>query len=139
MPNLDGSCLCGGVKYTSDAEPAMTAVCHCRHCQKQTGTAFSLVVGLPADSIRFTESKSLAEYDDVGDSGGTVRRLFCNNCGSPIVSFAQAAPGIGFVKAGTLEDRDWLEPQVHIWCETAQPWVTLEDGMAQVPRNPPPP
>ena len=139
MPNLNGSCLCGSVKYTCDAEPAMTAVCHCRNCQKQTGSSFSLVVGVPADSISFTESEHLGEYKDTGDSGGTVRRQFCTNCGSPIVSIADAAPGIGFIKAGTLEDRDWLAPQVHIWCETAQPWVTLEESMAQVPRNPPPP
>ena len=36
MPKLEGGCLCGAVRYTSEAEPALTAVCHCPDCQKQT-------------------------------------------------------------------------------------------------------
>jgi hypothetical protein len=48
MPKIEGSCLCGSVKYSSDSEPVMTAVCHCENCQRQTGTAFSIIVGVAA-------------------------------------------------------------------------------------------
>src|SRR5687768_15734380 len=51
MSKVKGSCLCGGVRYESAAEPLMTAVCHCENCQRQSGTAFSIIVGVPAGSL----------------------------------------------------------------------------------------
>ena len=59
MPNIVGGCLCGAVRYESEAEPVLTAVCHCRDCQKQTSSAFSVLVVLPKDSLR-TEGRALA-------------------------------------------------------------------------------
>jgi len=47
MTNIVGGCLCGAVRYESEAEPVLTAVCHCRDCQKQTSSAFSVLVALP--------------------------------------------------------------------------------------------
>ena len=52
MPNIVGGCLCGAVRYESEAEPVLTAVCHCRDCQKQTSSAFSVLVVLPKDNLR---------------------------------------------------------------------------------------
>jgi hypothetical protein len=52
MPNIIGGCLCGSVRYESEAEPILTAVCHCRHCQKQTSSAFSIFIVLPKGSLR---------------------------------------------------------------------------------------
>jgi hypothetical protein len=138
MPDLSGSCLCGSVQYSSTAEPAMTAICHCRNCQKQTGTSFSLIVAVPDDSMIFENKESLRIFEDTGETGMPVHRHFCGNCGSPIMSLVDSAPGLAFIKAGTLTDRSWLEPTVHIWCDTAQPWVKIEGSMAQIPRNPAP-
>ena len=137
MSKLRGSCLCGSVKYMSSAEPVMTAVCHCENCQKQTGTAFSIIVAVPEDSISFESADSLREYLDRGDTGQPVHRRFCQKCGSPILSIVESVPGLGFIKAGTLEDRSWLAPTMHIWCDTAQPWVQIPDDVEKTPRNPP--
>lgn len=137
MPNMKGTCLCGSVKYVSNAEPVMTAVCHCKNCQKQTGTAFSVIIGVPEDSISFEGGENLREYLDTGETGGSVWRRFCRNCGSPILSIVESVPGVGFIKAGTLEDRSWLEPTLHIWCDTAQPWVKIPGDVDKTPRNPP--
>ncbi|NCF50388.1 aldehyde-activating protein [Gammaproteobacteria bacterium] len=136
MPKIAGSCLCGSVRYSSAAEPAMTAVCHCENCQRQTGTAFSIIVGIAADSLEFEGDDNLGEFLDQGETGGAVRRRFCRNCGSPILSLVESAPGLGFIKAGTLEDRSWLNPTMHIWCDTAQPWVEISDDAVKIPRNP---
>jgi hypothetical protein len=43
MPQITGSCVCGQLRYTAQAEPIFSAVCHCKTCQKQTGTAFRVV------------------------------------------------------------------------------------------------
>ena len=85
MPNIVGGCLCGSVRYESEAEPVLTAACHCHHCQKQTSSAFSIFVVLPKGSLRM-EGEALAAFEDVGDSGLPVFRKFCTKCGSAIVS-----------------------------------------------------
>ena len=51
MPKVQGDCLCGGVRYTTETEPVMTAVCHCKYCQRQTGSAFSIMVAVPKGSL----------------------------------------------------------------------------------------
>ena len=138
MANLDGSCLCGSITYTCDAEPAAVAACHCTECQKQTGTSFSVVVVVPRDALAI-DGESLGTFTTVGtDSGKEVARQFCRDCGSPIVSLPAALPELALIKAGTLEDRSWLDPQMHVWCDSAQPWIPLEDlAPTRLPRGVP--
>ncbi len=136
MSKIAGGCLCGSIRYSSEAEPALTAVCHCRHCQKQTGTSFSILVAVPKGSLKM-EGESLAAFEDVGDSGLPVVRHFCRNCGSPILSDVKAVPDLDFIKAGTLHDPSWLEPQMHIWCSHTQPWVNILGDVQKFEKNPP--
>jgi hypothetical protein len=122
VPDLSGSCLCGAVTYSCSADPLFTAVCHCADCQKQTGTAFSVIVGVPRDA--FEVKGELAEHTTIGsDSHKETHRHFCGDCGSPIMSLAESLPGVALIKAGTLDDRSWLEPQLHVWHASAQPWA----------------
>jgi hypothetical protein len=136
MSKITGGCLCGAVRYVSDAEPALVAVCHCSTCQKNTGSAFSLNIGLPSSSVSVS-GKSLATYEDhTGASGKPFFRAFCSRCGSPIYGRGEAYSGITFIKAGTLDDPSWVKPGIHMWCADKQPWVAIEEGAAQVPGSP---
>lgn len=114
----------------------MTSICHCESCQRQTGSAFSIILGVPEDSIVFSNTDTLGEYVGRGDSGGKVHRKFCKNCGSPILSLVDLAPGIGVIKAGTLNDKSWLKPTYQIWCSDAQPWVEISDELTKHDHNP---
>ena len=136
MAKIAGHCLCGAVRYRSDAQPAMTAVCHCDNCQRQSGTAMSIIVGMPAGSVTFEGESSLETFVDRGLSGKAVKRRFCKNCGSPIVSLVEMMPDLHFIKAGTLDDKSWLQPTMHVWCDSAQPWVQIPEGVTRFPKNP---
>jgi hypothetical protein len=136
MSELKGSCLCGSVHYSIAAEPLLTGLCHCTHCQKLTGSAFSLNLAVPRDSVT-VEGERLMHFDDVGDSGLPVRRYFCGRCGASIMSESDAIPDVRFIKAGTLEDPSWLNPTLEIWCETAQPWTRIEAARQFIERAPP--
>ena len=68
MQQMVGGCLCGKVRYAAEADPVFTAVCHCKNCQKQAGTSFSVVVAIPASALSMTGS--LKTFEDVGDSAG---------------------------------------------------------------------
>jgi hypothetical protein len=114
----------------------MTAVCHCENCQRQSGTALSIIVGVPAGSIVFENEANLATYADRAESGRSVNRRFCKNCGSPIVSLVEMMPNLHFIKAGTLDDKSWLKPTMHLWTDSAQPWVEIPEGMPKFAKNP---
>ena len=91
MPNITGGCLCGGVRYEGEAEPVLTAVCHCKDCQKRTSSAFSVFVVLPKGALRM-EGLDLAAFEHVGGSGQPVVRRFCPHCGSPVLADVAVTP-----------------------------------------------
>jgi hypothetical protein len=122
--NIEGGCLCGAVRYRAETVPLRVVVCHCRNCQKQTGTAFSLVVAIPSDALRL--QGETVTYIDTGDSGAEVHRHFCGSCGSPLISKIPSRPNVVFIKSGTIDDTRWLVPEAHIWCRSAQPWVHMD-------------
>ena len=122
---LTGRCLCGGVTYELAGDVIATAVCHCDHCQRQGGSAFS--VNLVVHESQLTVTGDLRTYEDTGERGDAVyvRRRFCGTCGSPIVSELAEPPGIVAVKAGTLDDKSAVQPTIEAWCVDRQPWVAL--------------
>lgn len=123
MPQpMTGGCLCGAVRYEIHGEPVMQAVCHCSHCQKQAGSAFSTIVGVPETAVVVTQGVPTS-YFDSGESGKAVERQFCGTCGSPLFSKVEVAPGLTFVKAGTLDDTAFFQPSAHIWTQSKQCWV----------------
>lgn len=134
MPTICGSCLCGAIHYTSSAQPTLTAFCHCRSCQKAGGGGYSVNVAVPAASLQVEGTPQT--YRTVGASGSPVERRFCPECGSALFTDAVAFAGITFVKGGSLDDASWIEPTLHIWCDSAQPWDKLPQGATCVPKNP---
>lgn len=135
MSQIVGGCLCGNIRYTCEAEPMMMAICHCKNCQKQTSTSFSILVAVPKGSLNI--EGELSAYNDQGSSGQAVIRKFCGKCGSPILSDVAALPTMDFLKAGTLDDTSWLKPEAQLWCDSAQSWLKLDDDIAQMAQNPP--
>ena len=136
MAQIEGGCLCGAVRYKSDSEPVLTAICHCKHCQKQAGSAFSIVLAVPRGSLAVTGAE-LKSYEDTTESGQYLYRKFCGNCGSPIISDAGLLPDLLFIKAGTLDDATWLKPEIQIWGTHQLPCAELKGGVPKVDGNPP--
>ncbi len=135
MSDISGGCLCGAVRYSTKAEPAMIAVCHCTDCQKQNGTAFSVNVLVPFDQVEIS-GESLAQYESTGTSGQKVSRNFCSNCGSPLATLFEGFGGLAAIKVGTLDDNSWVKPGVQIWCDSLQPWGVVTDELDKAPKNP---
>lgn len=129
----EGGCLCGHVRYSVSAEPMLTAVCHCRHCQKQCGSAYSIVSAYPEEA--FTQTGTTRIFHDVGDSGQAVERHFCPDCGSPIISVVAALPGVVIVKAGTLDGFANVQPVAEVYCANRLSWLPALDGAAQFPSS----
>jgi len=131
----EGRCLCGQYSYVINADPLMTLACHCKNCQRQSGSALSINVGFPAAALE--SEGELAVFDDTADSGNIVHRHFCKTCGSPVYSTLDAAPGLVLIKAGTLDNTEAVSPQMHVWCDSAQPWVDISADLPRFETNPP--
>jgi hypothetical protein len=130
MATLTGRCLCGNVTYSAESDPLVTAICHCHNCQRQTGSSYSLVVAVPRVSVKI-EGSTLSTFDTVTESAGTPsHRQFCSNCGSPLLTLADAAPELAFIKAGTLDDNAGVTPAVEVHCASGLAYAT-QDGAAR--------
>jgi hypothetical protein len=115
-----GGCLCGEVRYATDAEPIFSANCHCKDCQRSSGGPFTPVMMFPEAAVSMTGT---ARYFRLtGDSGRAIERGFCPNCGAQLFTKLEAVPGGLGVKAGTLDDAAKFKPTMDIYVSSAQPW-----------------
>jgi hypothetical protein len=121
MPEISGRCACGKVSYSASADLIFTGVCHCKSCQRTSGSAFTTVIAVPEPSL--SVQGTTKQFDSTGDSGKATHRWFCPECGSTVTESADVMPGVIMVPAGTLDDASWVTPTVEIYCQSAQPWV----------------
>lgn len=135
MTAMTGGCACGAVRYEIDAQPAFTANCHCRDCQRAGGGQMSTLAVVPKAAFRLTKgaTKSFAYR---GDSGNPLHRHFCPECGSRLYTDAQVMPDMLFVTAGSLDDASGLKPDMHIYTKSKQPWAHIPPGAQTFPGMP---
>ncbi len=126
MANITGACLCGNVRYIISTEPVLCAVCHCKDCQRFTGSAFVSAMRVPTDAV--SVQGELKTVESIGGSGRIIRRHFCPNCGSSVFG-EPYRPGMINVMAGTLDDHSFFKPVTEIFCDFAFDW--LHDGSAR--------
>lgn len=129
--HFDGGCACGFVRYRLSSPPMFVHCCHCRWCQRETGSAFVLNAIIEADRVDLLEG-DVETVDTPSESGKGQKISRCPRCHVAVWSnYAAAGDAAHFVRAGTLDDPDRFPPDVHIFAATKQPWVTLP-GDAQV-------
>ena len=130
-----GGCACGAIRYACSAEPMMSLNCHCRDCQRATGSAYNTVVGVPAAKVQFTQG-SPQYYETSGERGTSVRHGFCPTCGSPLVALPSAYPAMMSLHASSLDDPSWVRPAVDIWTSRAQPWDAMNPAIPKFETQP---
>ncbi len=126
---LSGGCACKAIRYTLTAPPLIVHACHCRDCQRLTGSAF--VINLWIEK-QFVEARGAGprSFELTGGSGNAHEVFFCGACGTYVWSRYHGAPGEAlFVRAGTLDDPDAVAPDVHIFTRSKVPWVQLPEGV----------
>lgn len=130
-----GSCLCGAVKYQITAEPVATRVCWCRDCQH---IASNGTVNIIVPSAALTISGELSVFKNVADSGNSIERRFCPQCGSHLFANASARPLFTGVRVGTLENPSSVKPSINIWTDSAPDWACFDSSLEQATQQPAP-
>jgi hypothetical protein len=134
-----GGCLCGAVRYTVNVPIAKLRACHCRNCQKSSGGAGTVNAVVPSESFRITKGATRRYDDSATQSGRTLSRHFCADCGSPLYSRRNPDIGIVVVRAGSLDDSSAMKITANIWTASARPWAHIDPATECLPGNPPPP
>ena len=132
---ITGGCLCGAIRYTINAAVAGLRACHCTHCQKTSGTGSSVNAVILGKDFAITQGTP-KRYAAKADSGRTLLRFFCGDCGSPIYSQRESSPERMVVRAGSLDDSSAMKIVANIWTTSARPWSHIDPGTERLPGNP---
>ena len=130
-----GGCLCGAIRYRVNAPLTALRVCHCTHCQKNTGSGASVNVVVAGADFALTKGTP-KQFTTRADSGRTLYRYFCGDCGSPLYAHRDTGTERIVVKAGTLDDTSGLKITAHIWTSSRRPWSHIDPDTEQMPGNP---
>jgi hypothetical protein len=130
----DGGCTCRAVRYRMLSAPLIVHCCHCRWCQRETGSAFVLNALIEADRMQ-TLQGTPALIDTPSNSGKGQKIARCPACQVALWStYAGAGDKLRFVRVGTFDAPDRFAPDIHIYTESKQPWVVLPAGARAVPQ-----
>jgi hypothetical protein len=125
---FEGRCACGEVRFRLTSPPMFVHCCHCKDCQRQTGSAFVLNALIETDRIEILSGKP--EPVRVPTDSGRPHDVYrCPKCQIALWSDYGGRPRLRFVRVGTLDEPQAMPPDVHIFTRSKQPWVKLPDGV----------
>ena len=122
----EGGCACGEVRYSLASDPLFTHCCHCLSCQRQTGSAFVINLLIETDRVELLAGD--AQPVEVPRDDGSKQKIFrCPTCQVAVYS-QYTRPQVRYVRGGTLDEPSSVEPDVHIFTTSKQPWIILPDS-----------
>ena len=136
---IEGSCLCGAVRFAIDGRVSPLQYCHCRRCQKASGGAFVAAVAARSEHFRWLAGEDLVEVFalPVRDEPPPYRTAFCRQCGSPVPIVDRERP-FAIIQAGALDGQPEITPFRHIFVSLNPPWYEIRDEIPQFPHHVPP-
>ena len=121
-----GHCLCGAVTWHHEGETTRNLNCHCDECRRATGSSFATVVFFKEDDVKVTQGTP-KQFFHPADSGNTMTKEFCADCGSQVLGAGSGSPGIRSVRVGSLDDASFVKPQMDLYTGKALPFTRLPD------------
>jgi hypothetical protein len=134
---FSGRCACGAVQFEADTAPGMSLQCHCRDCQRATGSGHASMAIFSRSSFRL--QGELKYHTVTTDAGHLARRGFCPQCGSPIVAEPGAAPHMIAVHAASLDEPHSFVPNVVLYTKRAYAWDLTDASLPKFAAMMPPP
>ena len=130
-----GGWLCGKISYQFNKSEAISAHhCHCLDCQKSTGSGKATILLVPDSSLEI--DGNLKFFTVQGSGGSHISRGFCENCGSPLISFVEENAEIKFIKVGSINDSSWVNADSNFWSSTSNKWSPVDETIHSFSHNP---
>jgi hypothetical protein len=125
---LEGGCACGKARYRLASKPMFVHCCHCKDCQRQTGSAFVINALIEANRVEMVSGETTAVTVPT-DTGLPHIIHRCPACATALWSHYGGRRQLSFVRVGALDDPSALPPDVHIYTRSKLPWVALPAGV----------
>ena len=129
MTERAGGCVCGAVRFRATGEPQRVTICHCRWCQRRTGTAFGTEIVFNGAEVEFSGDPA-GRYRHVSDESGRWLDIeFCRRCGSNLGFTLEAVPDVRTLPAGAFDDPEWIRADRykfrHVYLRSRRAWSEL--------------
>ncbi len=118
-----GGCTCGEIRFEITSKPLFVHCCHCRWCQRETGSSFALNAMIESNRVRLLKGE-LEIVNTLSHSGRGQKISRCPSCHVAVWS-NYAGDALRFVRVGTLDMPDSMPPDIHIFTASKQSWVLL--------------
>ncbi len=123
MDERTARCSCGALSIRAQREPGLISACHCKACQRRTGSAFGVAVFYPRD--RTTPAGPSSRFTRIGDSGSPIEFHFCPQCGSTVFWYPAFRPGLVAIALCCFE-APLPGPSQAVYEEHRHPWVAID-------------
>jgi len=134
MSVFSGKCLCGNVSYQCHSEPKAVFNCHCEDCRRATGSVFGTNLFVPEAKVEI--SGAVSSYSHISDSGSTMTKRFCPNCGSLLFGSNSAKPNVVSIRAGSVDQLALIKPQINLFMDKKVPSTSIDENLEQASRMP---
>ena len=123
---VQGSCLCGAVRFRVSLPSLWCSHCHCTQCQRFHGAPVVTWAGFAGEGFEITVGQNTLRWYN---SSAPARRGFCGECGSSFLFQSEKWPGEMHVCLSNLHDAIDREPEAHVHYDTHVPWLELADEL----------
>ena len=131
-----GGCMCGAIRYEIAAEPMFGGHCQCRDCQHESGGGHVSFMAFPSDAVRLEGTPRF--YESTADSGNTIRRGFCPNCGCSVIGATSGLPDVTTVSVGGLDDPSVFQPAFVCYTSRGHAWDLVDPALPSFSEMPMP-
>jgi hypothetical protein len=120
-----GGCACRSIRYECTEEPIVQLICHCRACQRASGSAFAAIMMVAADKFRFLGEEPAYHEVIGGTTGRRFCRGFCGKCGSPVTLHWPEVSNVQMIQVGSLDDPSSFAPLTELWLSSSYSWHSM--------------
>ncbi len=129
---MKASCQCGQLVAEVPGPTMAVVACHCRGCQKRSGSPFGQAAYWPHEDVAI--AGEAIQFDRPTDSGGTFSQFFCPRCGTTVYMRGTKNPTLTGVPIGLFDDPHMMQPIRSVWEESRHPWVEIPTAIQHFPR-----
>ena len=130
---MDARCQCGRLRVDVPGPSASVVACHCRDCQRRSGSPFGVFAYYPDDRVTITGTAT--RYARPTATGGRFETFFCPTCGSTVYARAGKHSTMLGIAVGTICDPAYPAPVRSVWEETKHDWVVIPEPAEHYPRG----
>ena len=136
----EGGCQCGAIRYEIDGPPRLIFACHCKDCQRRSGSPVVVSMVVQDGFFRITRGTPTPQTRTT-EKGRTLKHWFCAECGTPLLGMVRGtAPDLHqTVRIGTLDNSRGLPSPIHVWTRSAEEWFVFPPDAKCFDENPPVP